>query len=194
PADAGQLMTAALQYDDPVIFMEHKFLSETALEFLGSGGRKTVSYDLPVQGVRGPVPQPWFPLPFGKAILRRNGDDLTIVSVGVGVHRARQAAEKLAEVGLSAGVLDLRSIAPLDKEALFTQVTRTQHLLVVDEDYEQFGLSGELAALVMETGIRCKYKRVCTQTTIPYARKLEENTLPNVERITAGALQLMETS
>ena len=139
------------------------------------------------------MPKTWSPLPFSKACLRRKGNDLTIASVGVGVHRALQAADELAEHGLSIGVLDLRTLSPLDKGTLREQVAKTKRLLVVDEDYECFGLSGELAAVVLEAGIPVKYARVCTQTTIPYAYHLEKETLPNVERICASVRQLMDS-
>jgi pyruvate dehydrogenase E1 component beta subunit len=191
PADAGGLMLGALGHDGPVVFLESKLLSETWLEFLGSGGRRTVEYDVPAEGARGPVPRKWEPVPLRQAVLRRAGEDVTLVSVGVGVHRALEAADALGEEGISAGVLDLRTISPLDKATLCEVVAQTGRLLVVDEDYESFGLSGELAAVVLEAGIPAKYARVCTQTTIPYARHLEDQTLPNVARIRAGIDQLI---
>ncbi len=192
PGDAGGLMTAALRCDGPVVFLESKLLSETWLEFLGSGGRRTVEYDVPAEGAKGPVPERWEPLPIGKAALRRRGEDVTIASVGVGVHRVVKAAETLKSDGISAEVLDLRTVCPLDKEALRDSVSRTGRLLVVDEDYEGFGLSGEVAAVLLEDGVPFKYGRVCTKTTIPYARHLEEEALPNVERIRAKARELMD--
>ena len=192
PADGGGLMLAALQHDGPVIFLEHKLLSETWLEFLGSGARSTVQYDVPADGAKGPVPQNWEPVPIGKAFLRRAGGDVTIVSVGVGVHRALEAAQALETEGISVGVLDLRTVSPLDNAAVREVVALTGRLLVVDEDYEGFGLSGELSAVVLEAGISCKYARVCTQTTIPYARQLEDQTLPSKLRICAGVRQLMQ--
>lgn len=191
PADAGGLMLAALQHDGPVIFLEHKLLSETWLEFLGSGGRRNIEYDVPAKGTRGPVPRKWEPLPIGKASLRREGTDVTVVSVGVGVHRAMEAAEILEKEGISAAVLDLRTVAPLDKTLLCDLVAQTGRLLVVDEDYEGFGLSGELAAVVLEADIPVKYARVCTQTTIPYARSMEDQILPNVERIRKAIIDLL---
>ncbi len=191
PSDAGGLMLAALQHDGPVIFLEHKLLSETWLEFLGSGARRSVQFDVPADGAKGPVPKRWAPLPIGKAILRRSGSDVTIVSVGVGVHRALEAAQILEPKGISAAVLDLRTVSPPDKTAVCQAVAQSRRLLVIDEDYEGFGLSGELAAVVLEAGISCKYARVCTQETIPYARHLEEKTLPNTERICASIRQLM---
>lgn len=190
PADAGGLMLAAIKHEEPLIFLEHKLLSETFLAFLGSGGRRTVHYDVPPQGVRGSVPSKWEPLPIGEALVRRDGTDITIISVGVGVHRALQAAQELEEQNVSAGVLDLRTVSPLDKESVCKAVAKTGRMLVVDEDYQGFGLSGELAAVVLESGLPVKYSRVCTQTTIPYARHLEDEALPNVRRIVETALAL----
>lgn len=191
PADAGGLLLAALQHHGPVLFLEPKLLSESWLEFLGSGGRDTVEYDVPAGGTQGPVPDRWQALPLGGAAVRREGKDLTLVSLGVGAHRALQAARVLDAEGISAGVLDLRTVSPLDRDAVCDAVAHTGRLLVVDEDYEACGLSGELAAVVLEAGLACRYARVCTQTTIPYARHLEDEVLPNVERICAAAQQLM---
>ncbi|MCE5211076.1 MAG: pyruvate dehydrogenase [Deltaproteobacteria bacterium] len=192
PADAGGLMLSALQHDGPVIFLEHKLLSESWLEFLGSGARKTVQFDIPAEGAKGTVPQRWDPLPLGEAVLRREGREVIIVSVGVSVHRSLEAAKTLDAEGISAGVLDLRTVSPLDKKAVCREVEKTGRMLAVDEDYETFGLSGELAAIVSEAGIPCKYARVCTQTTIPFSRDLEDRILPNIERICSGVRQLMK--
>ncbi len=192
PADAGGLMLAALQHDGPVIFLEHKLLSETWLKFLGSGARRTVQFGVPAEGAKGAVPKKWKPIPIGKAVLRRAGRDVTIISVGVGVHRALEAAHALESEGISSGVLDLRTVSPLDKTAVCEAVAQTGRLLVVDEDYEGFGLPGELSAVVMEAGIFCKYARVCTQTTIPYARHLEDQILPNSQRICASVKKLVQ--
>ncbi len=191
PADAGGLMLAALGHGGPVAFLEHKLLSETWLEFLGSGARHTVDFDVPAEGTKGPVPATWEPLPIGKGVLRRTGDDLTIVSVGVGVHRALEAAALLEAEGLSTTVLDLRTVAPLDKALVAETIARTRRLLVVDEDYEGFGLSGELAAAALETGVPFSFGRVCTQRTIPYARPLEDEVLPNTARIREAAIRLV---
>lgn len=192
PADAGGLMLASLEMGSPVIFMEHKLISPVWLNFLGSGGRDTVSYDIPTDGAYGVAPKVWKPTPIGKAELRRTGSDLTIATLGVGVHRALEAATILEQQGIFASVLDLRSVSPLDKTALCEEVGRTKRLLVVDEDYEAFGLSGELAAIVLEARIAFKYARVCTQTTIPYARELEDETLPNVKRIVEACVKLVQ--
>lgn len=192
PADAGGLMLAAIAHEDPVIYLEHKLLSRPWLDLLGGAHRDTVSFDVPPEGANGAVPESWEPVPLGQAVLRRRGADITIVSVGVGVHHSLEAAGHLEEKGISAGVIDLRTVSPLDGETVCQAVAETGALLVVDEDYEGFGLSGELAAAVLESGIPARYARVCTRTTIPYARHLEEATLPNVERVVAAALETVE--
>ena len=193
PADAGGLMLAALEHLGPVIFLEHKLLSDDWLDFLGAGGRKTVRFDVPAEGRYGQVPRVWEPVPLGRAAARREGDDLTIVSVGVGVHRSLEAAEALARRDVSAGIVDLRTVSPLDVAAICEAVSTTGRLLVVDEDYQGFGLSGEVAAVVLEAGIPVRYARVCAQGTIPYARHLEDQVLPNRQRIVDAALQLVES-
>lgn len=192
PEDAGRLMLAALADAGPVIYLEHKLLSDYWLDYLGAGGRKTVSYDVPAEGARGPAPDSWQPLPLGQALQRREGGDLTLVSVGVGVHRSLAAAEHLQEEGISAGVVDLRSVAPLDGETIRAAVAATGRVVVVDEDYEKFGLAGEIAALLLEAGLKPAYARVCTTGTIPYDRRREDEVLPNVRRIVSAARDLME--
>jgi len=192
PADGGGLMLASLQFDGPVIFLEHKLLSEVWIEFLGSGGRETVQYDVPSEGRYGNVPNRWEPIPIGKAAIRRPGSDVTLISVGVGVHRGLEAAAILEQEGISLGIIDLRTVMPLDKETLYQEVSKTNHLLVVDEDYQGFGLSGEISAIILEEGIPFKFVRVCTQTTIPYARQMEDQVLPNVQRICSAARELVE--
>ena len=183
PGEAGGLMTAALHYDGPVIFMEHKLLSETSLEFLGAGGRKTVEYDVPREGTEGEVPNRWSAIPLGKARTVREGSDGVLVSLGVGVHRCIEAAERMAGEGQNWSVLDLRTVAPLDIESVAQSALRTGRLIVVDEDYLRFGLTGEIAAVIAERQIVCRFARVATETTIPYARTLEDAALPNTERI-----------
>jgi pyruvate dehydrogenase E1 component beta subunit len=159
---------------------------------MGKGGRNTVHFDIPPEGVSGAVPDIWSPVTIGKSAVRREGKDITMVSVGVGVHRALEAAAVLSKKGISAGVLDLRTVSPLDREGVCEAVSQSGRLLVVDEDYRDFGLSGELAAIVLEAGIPVRYQRVCTEGTIPYTRIVEDQVLPNTQRIVDAALRLME--
>jgi pyruvate dehydrogenase E1 component beta subunit len=192
PADAGGLLTAAIADDGPVVFLEHQLLAEDWLDYLGAGGRKTVAYDVPDAGRMGEVPDRWEPTPIGQAALRRTGADLTMAGVGVGIHRAAAAAELLAQEGIAASVIDLRSIAPLDREAVVGDVRRTGRLLVVDEDYRDFGLTGELAATILEAGLTARYARVAVEETIPFDPARERMALPNVERIVTAAQRLVE--
>ncbi len=187
PGDACGLMLSAIDDPGPVVYLEHKLLSEGWLESMGSGGREHVQFDVPSAGAEGEVDLSSAPVPIGKAVLRRQGDDLTIVSLAVGVHRALEAADYLAERGIECSVIDLRSVCPLDKETVIEAVGRSDRLLVVDEDYREFGLSGELAALVMEAGLHPRFARVCLDGTIPYASHLEKAALPNVDRIIEAA-------
>lgn len=190
PADAGGLMLTACQHEHPVIFLEHVLLSDNWLDFLGGSSRKTVSFDIPPAGARGEVPRRWEPILFGRARYLHRGSDLTILSLGVSVHRAVQAAEQLSDEGIDADVIDLRTVAPLDVETICASVARTGRMLVVDEDYRQFGLTGELAAIGLEAGLNFKYSRVATEDTLPYDRRREAEALPNVPRIIQAGREL----
>lgn len=188
PADAYGLMASALAHDGPVVFMEHKLLSELWLEVLGRGGRSTVSFDVPPDGAEGEVASE--PVPLGAAAVRREGKDVTIASLAVGVHRALAAADALAGRGVSCEVVDLRTVRPLDAKTIASSVGKTGRLVVVDEDYRECGLSGEVAAVALEAGLRPAYRRVCLEGTLPFARRLEDAALPNVERIVRAVLEI----
>jgi pyruvate dehydrogenase E1 component beta subunit len=190
PADAFGLMASALTHDGPVIFLEHKLLSEPLLEYLGRMGRETVSFDVPAEGTEGEVPESLPPVAIGSAKVWRKGQDITIVSLAVGVHRSLEAAKALDLEGIGCEIIDLRTTRPLDKATIASSVSRTGRLLVVDEDYRECGLSGEVGAIALEAGLRPGYARVCLEGTIPFARHLEAKTLPNVERIIAAARKL----
>jgi len=190
PADAAGLMAAALAHDGPVVYLEHKLLSESWLEFLGRAGRDTVSFDVPPGGAEGEVPDDFPPTPIGRAAVRREGRDVTIVSLAVGVHRALAAAAALEADGISCEVIDLRTVRPLDRSAVAASVARTRRVVVVDEDYREGGLSGEVAALVLEAGLAPRFGRVCLEGVLPFDRRREERALPNVDRIRRAVLEL----
>jgi pyruvate dehydrogenase E1 component beta subunit len=192
PADAAGLMRSAIASDGPVVFMEHKLLSDLLRETLGTGGRDNISLDVPEAGAEEDVSDDLPLVPIGEAAIRREGADLTIVSVGVAVHRAIEAAGGLASEGVDAEVIDLRTVRPLDVDTVVASVDKTGKLLVVDEDFEQFGLSGELAAVTLEHGLTPRYARVCVQGTLPFARDLELASLPNVARISEAARALVK--
>lgn len=191
PADAAGLMLGALADPGPVVYLEHKLLSSAWLEVVGGSRAARAGLDVPAEGAEGEVADPPDPVPLGTAALRRPGRDLALVGVGVGVHRALTAAERLASEGVEAAVLDLRSVAPLDRSAVLGLAESTGRVLVVDEDYTRGGLSGEIAAIVAESGIGARFARVTCDETIPYARALESAVLPNVPRILDAARGLL---
>ncbi len=118
---------------------------------------------------------------------------MTVVTLSLSVHHALDVAEELAGDGIDAEVIDLRSIVPMDTEAIIESVTRTGHLVIVDEDYQSFGLSGEIAARIAEhdpTILKAPISRVAVpDVPIPYARPLEYAALPTPARIKAAILQ-----
>ena len=188
PADAAGLMLTALQGDEFVVFLTPKLLDIQMLEYLAGDSRKTVDFTsiIPADGIRGEVPAVVEPIPFGKAAVRREGSDVALISLAVGVHRCMEAAEVLADQGIQAEVLDLRTVAPLDREAIVAAAAKTGRVVVVDEDYTRAGLTGEVAALLLESGTSAKYARVAVEQTIPFAPHLEHAVLPNVDRILAA--------
>jgi pyruvate dehydrogenase E1 component beta subunit len=191
PADAAGLMLAAVRDDGPVVLLEPKLLSDTWLDYLGGASRRTVRFDVPPAGAEADVEVPIQPIPIGTAEVRRAGSDVTLISVGVGVHRALAAADALAADGIDALVLDLRTVAPLDVAAVADAAARTGRVVVIDEDYVRAGLTGEIAAVLAENGAPVRYARVAVEETIPFTRDLEAETLPNANRIARAAKSLV---
>jgi pyruvate dehydrogenase E1 component beta subunit len=151
-----------------------------------------VNFDsvIPADGYRGEVADVVTPIPFGQAAVRRDGSDVALISLAVGVHRCMEAAEVLAGEGIQAEVVDLRTVAPLDREAIVRAAAKTGRVVVVDEDYSRAGLTGEVAALLLESGTSAKYARVAVEQTIPFAPHMERQVLPNAERIAAAVRSL----
>jgi pyruvate dehydrogenase E1 component beta subunit len=166
-----------------VVFLEHKLLSKQWLDAMGGDRRDSVAFDIPAAGRQGSVPDPPRSVPLGSANVVRRGGDVTLVSLGVGLHRCLEAADRLAQDGIEATVIDLRSVAPLDGETVVDSARRTGRVVMVDEDYVRGGLSGEIAALLAEAEVPARYVRVTTTDTIPYARHLEDQMLPSTQRI-----------
>jgi pyruvate dehydrogenase E1 component beta subunit len=191
-ADAAGLMLAAVRDDDPVVYLEPKLLGEIWMDALAGGRRANLDLDVPADAAGGEVPVPIAPTPIGSAALRHDGEDLALISAGVGVHRALEAARQLERRDVKAAVLDLRSIAPFDETAIVELAARIGHIVVIDEDYVRGGLTGEIAALLAENRVDALYARVAVQTTIPFAPHLEQQTLPNFERIITAADNCLE--
>lgn len=175
--DAKGLMTAAMRDDSPVVYMYHKRLQ--GMGWLGTEDGATVH-----------VPDDSYTVEIGKANIVREGQDVTVVSLGLGVHQALSAADTLAEQGVSAEVVDLVSLVPLDRDTIRESVAKTGRLIVVDEDYMSYGVSGEIIASVTEHDIsmlKAAPKRVAyPDVPIPYARVMEQYCLPSTEKIIAA--------
>jgi pyruvate dehydrogenase E1 component beta subunit len=138
------------------------------------------------KGPKTPVPETDYTIPFGSADVKREGEDATVVTLGLHVHRALEAAENLAEDGVSAEVVDLRTLVPLDTDTVVASVEKTGNLVVVDEDYRSFGVTGEVVARVAEESLGAlrSVERVATaDVPIPYARPLENEVAPNTDDI-----------
>lgn len=175
--DAKGLMTAAIRDDNPVVYMFHKGLQ--GMGWLGTKAGATVN-----------TPEEEYTVEIGKAKVVRKGTDVTLVGLAMGVHNALKAADKLAEDGISAEVVDLVSLVPLDRETVINSVAKTGRLIVVDEDYHSYGVSGEIIATVTEHDIS-KLKASPARVTfpdvpIPYARHMEQFCLPNPDKIVAA--------
>ncbi len=180
--DAKGLMIQAIRDDNPVLFMYHK----------GIMGLPWMAY---LEGSSNEVPEASYAVPFGQARLAREGEDVTIVTLSQMVHKALLAAQALEKTGISVEVLDLRTLVPLDKSAVLRSVRKTGRLLVADEDYLGFGLSGEIAAIVAENldtlRLRAPVRRVAVPNVpIPYSRPLEQFVIPQVETLIASVREL----
>ena len=171
--DAKGLLKSAIRDNNPVLFFEHKFLYRRVKEELPSGD---------------------YTVPLGKAVVRREGRDLTIVSYAAMMHTSMEAAEVLAREGIEAEVIDLRTLLPLDRETLLASVKKTNKILVVHEDTRTGGIAGEIAALVCEGAFEDldgPVLRVTSpDTPVPYSPPLEERFLPDVQRVAAAARDL----
>ena len=179
PHDHKGLMAAALRSDDPVVFIEHKAL----LLRKGSDFRHHPD-----------VPDGAYALPMGKAAIVREGSDVTLATLSASVEHSLAAAEELAGEGVSVEVIDLRSVVPLDADAVADSAARTGRLLVVDEDYLSFGLSAELSLRVIDrlglSGLRQVARLAVPDVPVPAALSLERAVVPGPELI-AERLRLM---
>jgi pyruvate dehydrogenase E1 component beta subunit len=183
--DAKGLMTQAIRDDNPVMFMYHK----------GIMGLPWMAY---FEGSTTDVPEAAYTIPFGQARVARKGSDLTIVTISQMVHKALFAADELSRQGIHAEVIDLRTLVPLDRNAVLESVAKTGRLLVVDEDYLGFGMTGEITATVAENldmlALKSPVKRLAVPNVpIPYSRPLEQFVIPQVKGIVEAAQKLMKT-
>lgn len=174
PADAKGLLKTALRGKDPVLFFEHKML----------------------YSVRGEVPEGEdFSIPFGKSAIHREGSDLTIIAVGAMLAKALQAAERLANQGIQAEVIDPRTLVPLDNRTLVESAKKTGRVLIVHEAHRRAGPGAEIAAVIAEQALEyldAPILRIGTKNVpIPYSPALEQVVLPGENDILTAAQSLM---
>ncbi len=172
--DARGMLWTALMDPDPVIMFENALLYNLEGNLAADAG----------------------PVGIDRAIVRRSGDDLTLVTYGGSLHKTIQAAERLAEQSISAEVIDLRTLRPLDMETVLKSLAKTHRMVIIDEGWKSGSLSAEIMARVMEQAfydLDAPIERVCSvEVPIPYARHLEQAAIPQVETILAAALRTVK--
>jgi 2-oxoisovalerate dehydrogenase E1 component beta subunit len=175
PYDAKGLLKAAIRDNNPVIYLEHKHL---------------------YRRIREDVPDEDFVVPIGKADVKREGRDLTIVTYGAMVHESLAVADRLAKQGAECEVIDLRTLAPLDKETVLHSVRKTSRAVVVHEAHLTGGFGGEVAATIAQEAfdaLDAPVTRVASlDVPVPFAGPLEDAVLPNADKIFRASVDVLE--
>ncbi len=174
PYDAKGMLLAAIRDPNPVLFFEHKKLYRT---------------------VKGEVPEGDYTVPIGPAAVRREGRDMTVLTYGYMVHVVLEAAEQMARRGIDAEVVDIRTLAPLDKETILASVRKTNKCLIVHEDKRTMGLGAELAAIISEEAFEDLDGPILRVTgpdipAIPFSPPLEKFFMVDTEKVLAGMERL----
>lgn len=174
PYDAKGLLTAALRDNNPLLFLEHKVL----------------------YGVAGDVPEEEYVIPLGKADIKKEGSDITLISYSFMLHKTLAAAEELAAAGINAEVVDLRTISPLDHETLAQSVQKTHKAVVIQEAYESAGVASLVIKSLMESSfdyLDAPIKTVAApDTVIPFSPPLEDEMLPSEAKIVQAAKEIAQ--
>jgi 2-oxoisovalerate dehydrogenase E1 component beta subunit len=171
PYDAKGLIKSAIRDNNPVLYFEHKFL---------------------YRRIKGEVPDNDYTVPIGKADIKRQGKDITVIAYGSTVHMALEASEELAKEGIDIEIVDMRSLLPFDKELILESVKKTNKVLITHEDTLTGGIGGEISAVISSEAFEYldgPIMRVCAlDTPVPYSPPLEEYFLPSAKKI-ADALR-----
>jgi pyruvate/2-oxoglutarate/acetoin dehydrogenase E1 component len=174
PYDAKGLMIEAIRNDNPVVFVEHKKLYVE----------------------KGDVPEESYTIPFGRADIKREGSDLTIVATHALVTRSLNAADEVAKEGIDVEIVDPRTLVPLDRSTILESVKKTGRLLVADEGHKTCGVAAEISAMVAEEAIyylKAPVARVCSpDTPVPFSPPLEQAYIPDVKDLVPAIKRLME--
>jgi 2-oxoisovalerate dehydrogenase E1 component beta subunit len=175
PADAKGLLIEAIQDPNPVLYFEHKHL---------------------YRRIKDEVPEERYTVPFGEARTHREGDDISLITWGAMVYTADEAAQKLEDEGVSVEILDLRTLAPWDKEAVLSSVEKTSKALILHEDTLTGGFGAEIAATISEEAFEnldAPVRRIAApDTPVPFSPPLEKAFIPQVEDVVAGLKELAE--
>jgi 2-oxoisovalerate dehydrogenase E1 component beta subunit len=175
PYDAKGLLKAAIRDNNPVIYLEHKHL---------------------YRRLREDVPDEDFVVPLGVADIKRDGDDLTIITYGAMVHDCLAVADRLSKEGTECDIIDLRTLCPLDKDTFLASVRRTSRVLVVHEAHLTSGFGGEVSAIIAEEAfdaLDAPIARVASlDVPVPFSPPLEDAMLPNADKIYKAAVHVLE--
>jgi 2-oxoisovalerate dehydrogenase E1 component beta subunit len=176
PHDAKGLLKASIRDDNPVVYFEHKKL---------------------YRSIKEEIPDEDYTVPLGKAVVRREGKDITAVSYGYTAQLTMQAAEKLHEQGVEVEVIDLRTLSPLDQDCFLESVAKTSRLVVVQEDHRTLGIGSEISAIVAEEAFDCLDAPIVRVTApdvpaIPFSAPLEKFYMPSVEKIVTALERTVE--
>lgn len=173
PADAKGLIKSAVRDNNPVLFLEHKFL---------------------YRRIKDEVPDGDYTIPIGKARVHREGRDLSIITYAAMVHTAQEAADALAKEGIEVEIIDLRTLCPLDREAITATVKKTNKVILLHEDTKTGGLAGEIAAIINEEAFEDLdgpiVRITSLDTPVPFSPPLEHFFLPKVEDVVREAKKL----
>lgn len=176
PFDVKGLLKSAIRDDDPVLFLEHKRC---------------------YRWIKGEVPDEEYTVPLGKAEVKLEGSDVTVITYGLMVHYTLEVAEKLKQEGIHVHLLDLRTLIPLDKEAILEAVARTGKVLIIHEDNKTGGLGGEISAIIAEEGLfelDAPIRRLCGPDVpaMPYNSLLEKEFMISPQKIEEAIRDLVE--
>jgi len=189
--DAKGLMISAMRMNDPVLILEHKLLYGAA----SPGGGKALS-DNTISEIGSDVPEEPYTIPFGKADIKRPGEDVTIVATLIMLHRAMAVAEDLGKEGISCEVIDPRTIVPLDEETILNSVRKTNRVVVISEDVNRGGVCSEITSIISTKVfdyLDAPVVQVCADNTpIPFGPASEKQVIPQVSDIREAVYRVLK--
>jgi pyruvate dehydrogenase E1 component beta subunit len=189
--DAKGLMISAMRMNDPVLILEHKLLYGAA----SPGGGKALS-DNTISEIGSDVPEEPYTIPFGKADIKRPGEDVTIVATLIMLHRAMAVAEDLGKEGISCEVIDPRTIVPLDEETILNSVRKTNRAVVISEDVNRGGVCSEITSIISTKVfdyLDAPVVQVCADNTpIPFGPASEKQVIPQVSDIREAVYRVLK--